>query len=36
MPPTIVSKRLGTSYRAGRSAHWLKIKNPEAPVGATA
>jgi bifunctional non-homologous end joining protein LigD len=28
----IVSKRLGTSYRAGRSAHWLKIKNPEAPA----
>jgi bifunctional non-homologous end joining protein LigD len=28
----IVSKRLGTPYRAGRSAHWLKIKNPEAPA----
>jgi bifunctional non-homologous end joining protein LigD len=28
----IVSKRLGTSYRAGRSAHWLKIKNPLAPA----
>jgi bifunctional non-homologous end joining protein LigD len=28
----IVSKRLGTSYRAGRSAHWLKIKNPAAPA----
>ena len=26
----IVSKRLGSPYRAGRSAHWLKIKNPEA------
>jgi bifunctional non-homologous end joining protein LigD len=25
-----VSKRLGSPYRAGRSAHWLKIKNPEA------
>jgi hypothetical protein len=24
----IVSKRLGSPYRAGRSAHWLKIKNP--------
>jgi bifunctional non-homologous end joining protein LigD len=28
----IVSKRLGTPYQAGRSAHWLKIKNPEAPA----
>jgi bifunctional non-homologous end joining protein LigD len=28
----IVSKRLGTSYRAGRSRNWLKIKNPEAPA----
>ena len=28
----IVSKRLGTPYRAGRSAHWLKIKSPEAPA----
>ncbi len=28
----IVSKRLGTPYRAGRSAHWLKIKNPNAPA----
>jgi bifunctional non-homologous end joining protein LigD len=28
----IVSKRLGTPYRAGRSAHWLKIKNPSAPA----
>jgi bifunctional non-homologous end joining protein LigD len=28
----IVSKRLGSSYRAGRSAHWLKIKNPAAPA----
>jgi hypothetical protein len=28
----IVSKRLGSSYRAGRSAHWLKIKNPDAPA----
>ena len=26
----IVSKRLGSPYRAGRSAHWLKIKNPNA------
>jgi bifunctional non-homologous end joining protein LigD len=28
----IVSKQLGTPYRAGRSAHWLKIKNPAAPA----
>jgi len=28
----IVSKRLGSSYRAGRSAHWHKIKNPDAPA----
>jgi ATP-dependent DNA ligase len=28
----IVSKRLGTPYRAGRSAHWLKVKNPNAPA----
>jgi bifunctional non-homologous end joining protein LigD len=28
----IVSKRLGSPYRAGRSAHWLKIKNPAAPA----
>ena len=28
----IVSKRLGSSYRAGRVDHWLKIKNPTAPA----
>ena len=28
----IVSKRLGTPYRAGRSPHWLKIKSPAAPA----
>jgi bifunctional non-homologous end joining protein LigD len=28
----IVSKRLGSSYRSGRSAQWLKIKNPKAPA----
>jgi bifunctional non-homologous end joining protein LigD len=28
----IVSKRLGSPYRAGRSAQWLKIKNPDAPA----
>jgi bifunctional non-homologous end joining protein LigD len=32
----IVSKRLGTSYRAGRSAHWLKIKNVAARRSAAA
>src|SRR5215469_10070434 len=28
----IVSKRLGSSYRSGRSRHWLKVKNPAAPA----
>jgi bifunctional non-homologous end joining protein LigD len=28
----IVSKRLGSTYRSGRSASWLKIKNPMAPA----
>ncbi len=28
----VVSKRLGSSYRSGRSAHWLKVKNPAAPA----
>ena len=28
----IVSKRLGSSYRSGRSPDWLKFKNPEAPA----
>jgi bifunctional non-homologous end joining protein LigD len=28
----IVSKRLGSPYRAGRSAHWLQVKNPAAPA----
>jgi bifunctional non-homologous end joining protein LigD len=28
----IVSKRLGSAYRAGRSPHWVKIKNPKAPA----
>jgi len=27
-----VSKRLGSPYRPGRSAHWLKVKNPAAPA----
>jgi bifunctional non-homologous end joining protein LigD len=26
----IVSKRLGSLYRSGRSRHWIKIKNPAA------
>ena len=26
----IVSKRLGSLYRSGRSPHWLKVKNPKA------
>jgi ATP-dependent DNA ligase len=28
----IVSKRLGSIYRRGRSPLWLKIKNPNAPA----
>ena len=28
----IVSKRLGTPYRSGRSPHWVKVKNPKAPA----
>jgi bifunctional non-homologous end joining protein LigD len=28
----IVSKRLGSPYRSGRTDHWLKIKNPKAPA----
>src|SRR5437870_83545 len=36
----IVSKRLSPPYRAGRSNHWLKVKNPCragcAPTGASA
>ena len=28
----IVSKRLGSSYRTGRSEHWIKVKNPAAPA----
>jgi bifunctional non-homologous end joining protein LigD len=26
----IVSKRLGSLYRSGRSPHWIKVKNPKA------
>jgi bifunctional non-homologous end joining protein LigD len=28
----IVSKRLGSPYRSGRSANWVKVKNPPAPA----
>jgi len=28
----IVSKRLGSMYRSGRSSHWVKVKNPNAPA----
>jgi bifunctional non-homologous end joining protein LigD len=28
----IVSKRLGSPYRSGRSKDWLKFKNPKAPA----
>jgi ATP-dependent DNA ligase len=28
----LVSKRLGSPYRSGRSVHWVKVKNPEAPA----
>jgi bifunctional non-homologous end joining protein LigD len=28
----VVSKRLGSSYRSGRSPHWMKVKNPKAPA----
>jgi len=27
----IVSKRLGSRYRSGRSLDWLKFNNPNAP-----
>jgi bifunctional non-homologous end joining protein LigD len=28
----IVSKRLGSPYRSGRTRHWSKVKNPKAPA----
>ncbi len=28
----IVSKRLSSIYRRGRSRYWLKVKNPNAPA----
>jgi bifunctional non-homologous end joining protein LigD len=27
----IVSNRLDSTYRRGRSPHWIKVKNPSAP-----
>jgi hypothetical protein len=30
---SIVSKRLGPTYRSGRTQHWIKVKNPAAPAG---
>jgi hypothetical protein len=32
LPEGIVSKRLGSRYRSGRSPDWLKFKNPLAPA----
>ena len=29
----IVSKRLGSRFRSGRSPDWIKMKNPDAPSG---
>ena len=28
----IVSKRRDAPYRSGRSPHWVKVKNPDAPA----
>jgi len=28
----IVSKRLGSPYRSGRSTYWMKVKNLKAPA----
>jgi ATP-dependent DNA ligase len=28
----IVSKRKGSRYSSGRSKHWIKIRNPDAPA----
>ena len=28
----IVSNGLGSMYRSGRSSHWVKVKNPNAPA----
>ena len=32
----IVSKRLGSRYRSGRTSNWLKFKNLAAPAWASA
>jgi bifunctional non-homologous end joining protein LigD len=29
----IVSKRIGSTYRRGRSPHWIKVKNPKCACG---
>jgi ATP-dependent DNA ligase len=29
---SVVSKRLSSPYRSGRSTDWLKIKNPDSPA----
>jgi bifunctional non-homologous end joining protein LigD len=28
----IVAKRIDRPYRSGRSPHWVKVKNPDAPA----
>ena len=28
----IVSKRLGSTYRSGRTSDWLEFKNPQSPA----
>ena len=28
----VLSKRLGSPYRSGRTDHWIKVKNPAAPA----
>jgi bifunctional non-homologous end joining protein LigD len=28
----IVSKRIGSHYRSGRSTNWIKVKNPKSPA----
>jgi bifunctional non-homologous end joining protein LigD len=28
----MVSKRLDSTYRSGRSPNWIKVKNPESPA----
>lgn len=28
----VVSKRLGSPYRSGRSPHWVEVKNSKAPA----